>query len=69
MISVQRQPRDGFSGDPMTTKLKLAAFVITFSSAFTLISQAQAPATNTNHPAAHKQTKKTATPSIETQIR
>src|SRR5580698_4428005 len=53
----------------MTTKLKLAA-IITFSSAFTLITQAQAPATNSNHPpAARKQTERTATPSIETQIR
>jgi chromosome segregation ATPase len=53
----------------MTTKFKLVA-IITFSFAFTLLSQAQAPATSSSHSApTHKQTKRTATPSIETQIR
>src|ERR1700734_3849684 len=53
----------------MITKSKLTAIII-FSSAFTLLSQAQNPAASSNHPApAHKQTKRTAAPSIETQIR
>jgi chromosome segregation ATPase len=53
----------------MTTKLKLAA-IITLSTAFTLLSQAQNPPSTSNHSAAvHKQAKRRGSPSVETQIR
>src|SRR5580692_2793013 len=66
MISVQRSAATRLFWRPMTTKLKLTASII-LSSGLTLMSQAQAPAIVSGQ--AHKQTKKKAAPSVETQIR